>query len=120
MARDAGVSDEVTLLRWYGKRAENGHPEPVEHDGPRMLFDRADWHAWLTRHRDAKKATLTPVDRSGDPDELISVTEFAQLLGYSGADPGATIRAYVRQHPDYLPPHLRGAQRARTPLLVPP
>lgn len=102
MARISGAS-MPTLHRWYAERARNHHPEPVETDGKRLLFDETQWRQWHAAHLAAKKASLTTVDRTGDPNELIDVTEFARVLGYSGNDPGATIRAYVRNNPGYLP-----------------
>ncbi|GAA5172530.1 hypothetical protein GCM10023321_72500 [Pseudonocardia eucalypti] len=102
MAHISGAS-MPTLHRWYAEREHNHHPEPVHTEGRRLFFDEQQWRQWHAAHLAAKKATLTTVDRTGDPDELIDVTEFARVLGYSGNDPGATIRAYVRNNPGYLP-----------------
>lgn len=102
MAHIAGVT-EATLNRWYADRANNGHPEPVGRSGRALLFDEQEWRNWHQGFLAAKKETLTTVDRSGDPDELIGIREFARVLGYTGVNPAATIRGYLRQNPGYLP-----------------
>jgi hypothetical protein len=53
------------------------------------------------RHR-GQEGHLVEIDRSGDPDEFIGITDFARVLGYSGTDPGAALRSYLRRNPDYL------------------
>lgn len=35
---------------------------------------------------DRKRAALTPVDRTGDPDDVLNSTQAAQVLGYRSAD----------------------------------
>lgn len=82
-----------TLTRWYTHRADNGHPEGVLLDR-RLYVDEQDWVRWHGAHRDAQRADLTEVERSGDPDELLTAAEAARLLGYRN---DATVRAYVQR-----------------------
>jgi len=54
-------------------------------------LDEAD--PWMQGFEDRKRAALTPVDRSGDPDELLNSAQAARVLGYQGPD---------SLHPDFL------------------
>lgn len=46
-------------------------------------LDEAD--RWMQGFEEQKRATLTRVDRSGDPDDLLNSTEAAKVLGYQSA-----------------------------------
>ena len=91
---------EQTLTDLYHRRAENGHPEPVHRQGRRLYWDPDAVEAWNTARQNAQRATLTPVDRSGDPDELVTMTEAARVLGYHGPQ---TIASYRTRNPGYFP-----------------
>lgn len=71
-----------TLAQWYGERARNGHPEGIK-IGSRLYVDEQQWHTWHGEHTAALKAGLSEIDRGGDPDELLTITQAARLLGYA-------------------------------------
>lgn len=69
-----------TIGLLHRHRATNGFPERIP--------GTTEWYAddirtWAEEHREAKRAALTPIDRSGDPDELVGQRVAAQILGYS-------------------------------------
>lgn len=99
LAKQADVS-ESHLKKLYGDRTKNGHPEVALSRGRRYYFDRETFHAWWKTLQAEQLATLTAVDRGGDPDELVGLTEAARVLGYR--DPG-TLRAYLARNPGYFP-----------------
>ena len=72
-----------TLKNLYNDRAENGHPEIAHRTANgHVYFDQQAVLDWARTWDQAKKATLTEVDRSGDPDELLDAQQAAELLGY--------------------------------------
>lgn len=91
---------ESHLLALYAQRAETGHPEVVHREGRRVYFDEVAMRAFIAQWRAAKVAGLTAVDRSGDPAELVDMTEAARVLGFSGPK---TISGYRSRHPGYFP-----------------
>lgn len=92
---------EETLARLYSQRARTGHPDAVGRDGRRLLWDQAEVHAWWTARTQAKRAGLTAVNRSGDPEELVDVDEAARVLGYANR---RTIDSYLaRRSRGYFP-----------------
>jgi predicted DNA-binding transcriptional regulator AlpA len=99
IARRLGVAVS-TLYRWQADAHRNGFPEPDP--SGRWDAERIDlWYAGLVQ---TKRAKLRPVDRDGDPDELLDATEAGRVLGYRGNDPGATIRSYRQpRHGGYFP-----------------
>jgi len=99
VAAALGVSGS-TLYRWR-QQPDLNFPAPAE-DGTWPTIEPV--HDWYARHVAAKKSRLTPLDRDGDPNELINATEAAQVLGYEGKDPAATIRSYRGpRHGNYFP-----------------
>jgi hypothetical protein len=77
-AAAAGIS-VPRIDQLYRDRATTGFPERIP--------DTRHWYhdeitAWAQEHRQAKKAELTEVDHSGDPDELVTTPEVARILGY--------------------------------------
>lgn len=91
---------EVTVTALYVQRASSGHPPAVHRDGLWLYFDEADVLDWHARRLEAKRATLTPVDRSGDPEELLDQAEAAELLGLSGP---TVIGSYRSRNKGYFP-----------------
>lgn len=81
----------ANLTHWYTTRAENGHPEAVHLDGRRYV-DEQEWRAWYAHHQDRLRTGLTEVDRSGDPDELLTAAQVCRVLGYT--NPG-TLTSYI-------------------------
>lgn len=82
---------EQTLANLYAGRAGNGHPEGTR-IGRGLFFDEDIWRAWYARWTAAKRASLSPVDRGGDPDELVDSAGAGAILGYGNA---STIRGYI-------------------------
>lgn len=99
IARLTGLS-ESALAGLYSRRRDSGHPEAVHRDGRWLYFDEDDVLMWHHRRQAAKKATLTEVDRTGDPNELLDRAAAARLLGYSGA---SVIDSYRARNIGYFP-----------------
>ncbi|WP_060633966.1 hypothetical protein [Pseudonocardia sp. EC080610-09] len=99
LARRAGVSP-THLQDLYTLRATSGHPERVLRRGRRDYFDSAEFDTWWTSYQEAQRAGLTPVDHSGDPDELVDLAEAARVLGYRDA---VTLRSYLSRNKGYFP-----------------
>lgn len=99
LARQTGVSSRY-LQSLHSQRAESGHPDAVLRRGRSDYFDREAFHVWWEAVQAAQRASLTAVDRSGDPDELVGLTEAARVLGYRDA---GTLRAYLSRNQGYFP-----------------
>jgi predicted DNA-binding transcriptional regulator AlpA len=91
---------EQTLADLYAARETSGHPQAVHREGRRLYWDEAEAVAWAQEREAAKKATLTPVDRSGEPDELVDAEEAARILGYASP---RTITSYLARNVGYFP-----------------
>lgn len=103
LSRLCGLSSGA-LGSLYSQRANNGHPPAVETDPVRgtLYFDEEQalrWH--YTRRRVNPPRRPRHLDLSGDPDDLITMTEAARILGYHGP---ATIRSYRARFAGYFPP----------------
>lgn len=101
VARLSGVA-KSTLATLYSHRRQNGHP-PAVHTHPEygaLYFDEEETLRW---HRGRQglgaKVRVAGVNHSGDPDELVTSTEAARILGYGPA----TIRGYLARYPGYFP-----------------
>lgn len=88
------------LSALYAERAHNGMPEPVDRVNRVLYWDETEWTAWHDAYQLAKRTRLSPVDTTGDPDDLVTAAEAARILGYSSHK---TIHAYLRAHPGYFP-----------------
>lgn len=99
MAQRYGL-DAQWLSVLYHRRRSSGHPESVHRVGRWLYFDLQAVEAWYTAREAAKLATLTPLDRSGDPDELVDITEATRVLGYRTE---STIRSFRSRNGDYFP-----------------
>lgn len=99
IAQLTGVSESHLSTLWR-QRATNGHPAPVARVGQSVYWDRQEWQRWYAAHKQAQRDALTPVTPGGDPDELVTMTEAARMLGYASS---ATIRKYIADYPDYFP-----------------
>lgn len=73
----------TTVNGWYRDRAANGHPEKAGRIGRTDYWYEDEWTAWHERYKRRKIESLTQVDRSGDPDDLVDATEAARMLGYA-------------------------------------
>jgi len=104
----------TTVDGWYRDRATTGHPEKAGRIGRTDYWYEDEWTAWHEAHLRSKVESLTQVDRSGDPDDLVDAAEAARMLGYAR---GNVIHANRRlgyfPEPDaYGPSH----KRFRAPL----
>jgi hypothetical protein len=100
LARMIGVGEQH-LASLYAQRARTGHPEAVLREGRSLYFDEADCREWHHRYTAAKLATLTEVDRSGDPDELVDLDEATRALGYANK---RVITSFRARNVGYFPP----------------
>jgi hypothetical protein len=74
-----------TIAYWYANRATNGHPEAIR-SGRNVYYDADAWWRWYNQYKQALSASLTTVDRSGDPGELVNAAQAAQVMGYRHRD----------------------------------
>lgn len=104
MARVSGLSTS-TLSALYVQRSQNGHPSAVWADPVRgaLYFDEEEALSWCNarRNRPLSVQARRPVDRTGNPDDLVTMAEAARMLGYHGP---ATIRSYRNRFSGYFPP----------------
>ncbi|MDN5751277.1 MAG: hypothetical protein L0I24_11175 [Pseudonocardia sp.] len=98
-----------TLAQWYGERAHNGHPEGIKL-GRQLYVDEQQWHAWHREHTAALKAGLSEIDRGGDPDELLTISQAARLLGYADT---STLTSYRGRGQFVEPDHTEELPSAR-------
>ena len=73
----------TTVDAWYRDRARTGYPEKAGRVGRTDYWYEDEWTAWYEGHRRGKVESLTQVDRSGDPDDLVDATEAARMLRYA-------------------------------------
>ena len=73
----------TTVNGWYRDRARTGHPEKAGRIGRTDYWYKDEWIAWHEAYRRAKIDSLTRVDRSGDPDDLVDAAEAARMLRYA-------------------------------------
>jgi hypothetical protein len=76
IAARRGVSVS-TAHAWWSDRAATGHPEAVKKLG-RTLYFSAEQH---DRWQPPRASDQSPRNRAGDPDELITLAEFARICG---------------------------------------
>ena len=97
----------TTVDGWYRDRARTGHPEKAGRIGRTDYWYEDEWTAWHEAHLRGKIESLTQVDRSGDPDDLVDAAEAARMLRYSSRvrDP--------RQPPPRLLPRARRLREGR-------
>ena len=72
-----------TVNGWYRDRARIGHPEKAGRIGRTDYWYEDEWTAWHEAYLRGKVESLTRVDRSGDPDDLVDAAEAARMLGYA-------------------------------------
>ncbi|GIF04656.1 hypothetical protein [Actinoplanes siamensis] len=87
----------TTVLNWIQQRARFGFPDAFTDASGREWFWADDIDAFHTAHKAAKLAILTEVDRSGDPNELVTSGEAARILGYSSY---RNLPDELTEHPD--------------------
>jgi hypothetical protein len=75
-----------TVDGWYRDRAQTGHPEKAGRIGRTDYWYDDEWTAWHEAYLQAKRESLTQVDREGDPDDLVDAAGAARIMRYSGRD----------------------------------
>lgn len=70
-----------TIDQLWGRREENGHPEPVRTVNQTIYWNPAEWDAWYAGYKKRAQRTQLDVDRSGNPNDLITLSEAARVLG---------------------------------------
>jgi hypothetical protein len=74
---------KTTVNGWYRDRARTGHPEKAGRIGRTDYWYEDEWTAWHEAHLRSKVESLTQVDRTGDPDDLVNAAEAARMLRYT-------------------------------------
>ena len=69
----------TTVDNWYSNRHKTGFPERIDD----KWWDADDVETFHHSQQAARSATPGPIDRNGDPTELINSTELARMLGYA-------------------------------------
>jgi hypothetical protein len=77
---------KTTVNGWYRDRARTGHPEKAGRIGRTDYWYEDEWTTWHQAHLRNKVDSLTKVDRTGDPDDLVDAAEAARMLRYSSRD----------------------------------
>jgi hypothetical protein len=73
----------TTAVAWYRDRARTGHPEKAGRIGRTDYWYEDEWTTWQEARQRARLASLTRVDRTCDPDDLVDAAEAARMLRYS-------------------------------------
>ncbi|MEU6346224.1 hypothetical protein ABZ883_35335 [Streptomyces sp. NPDC046977] len=106
MAEQTGAS-RATVNLWYTKRSEQ--PEDARHPEKAVTIERVDFYdqeefeRFYAAHQERKKAKVLPSDPAlyeGDVDDVLSINQAAELLGFT--DAGA-IRKYLSMDTGYFP-----------------
>ena len=73
----------ATVDHWYHHRARTHFPDKADTDqAGRDWWWQHDIDAFHTAHLQRRAATFTQVDRSGDPNDLLTAPQAAQVLGH--------------------------------------
>lgn len=75
---------ESTLRAFYADRADSGHPESAFSVGRTLYWWKDEvikW--WAGRQAEQAEKKPEPIERIGDPDELLTADQVAELLGRS-------------------------------------
>jgi hypothetical protein len=75
-----------TVNHWYRDRTRTRHPEKAGRIGQTDYWYEDEWNAWHEAHLRHKTESLTQVDRTGDPADLVDAAEAARMLRYSNRD----------------------------------
>jgi hypothetical protein len=98
----AGVAEHTgaaytTVNHWHRHRTRTGFPQGFTDQDGREWFWVEDIDAFHTAHQTAKRDELTPVDRRGDPDELVGSGTTAKIIGYASY---RNLPSTLWDHPD--------------------
>ncbi|GGL15498.1 hypothetical protein GCM10010094_90480 [Streptomyces flaveus] len=84
-----------TLERLWALREENEHPAPVKTLDRVMYWDHDQWEAWYADYKKRTQRREIHVDRSGNPDDLLTLAEAARVLGVTPVS--------IAHHPKRMP-----------------
>jgi hypothetical protein len=76
----------TTVDGWYRDRVRTGFPEKAARIGRTDYWYEDEWLIWHEDHQRGKTGSLTEVDRTGDPDDLVDAAQAARMLRYSSRD----------------------------------
>jgi hypothetical protein len=71
----------ATVDYWYLHRDRTGFPDRADTDG-RYWWWRIDIETFQIAHRAHRATSFTPVNRTGDPGDLLTAPQAARVLGY--------------------------------------
>ncbi|WP_327687159.1 hypothetical protein [Streptomyces sp. NBC_00467] len=74
-----------TLDRMWALREDNGHPEPVKTLDRVMYWDPDQWDTWYADYKKRTQRRELHPDRTGNPDDLLTLAQAARLLGVKPA-----------------------------------
>lgn len=82
----AGLEDRYglarsTLERLWALRDDNAHPEPAKTVDRVMYWDPDAWDTWYTDYKKRTQRRVIHPDRTGSPDDLLTLAEAARVLG---------------------------------------
>jgi hypothetical protein len=101
----------TTVNGWYRNRTRTGHPEKAGRIGLTDYWYEDEWTAWHDRYVRGKIASLTEIDRDGDPDDLFDAAGAARILRYKNHDV-----VHANRHLGYFPePDAYGTARNGRP-----
>ncbi|MEV6332228.1 hypothetical protein [Streptomyces sp. NPDC051909] len=86
------------LSEWARDRGTTGFPAVHHVEGRKQYWARTEVAQWFAARSAHPAASLMPA--AGDPDELLSASDVAALLGYKNV---TTIHAYLKERPGYFP-----------------
>ncbi|MFC8850577.1 MULTISPECIES: hypothetical protein [unclassified Micromonospora] len=72
----------ATVDRWIAESSSNGFPSVQE----RRWYYIDEVQRWHTERQAEQRSRLSVVDRSGDPDELVTKEQAARIVGYAKGD----------------------------------
>jgi len=112
LAERSGVPAGTLATLWQ-ERKSNGHPPALRKAGRLLRWHGPTWLAWYEEQ--VRSDQPRPPDRSGDPDDLITLAEAARVMGMNPT----SITMYPQRPPKGWPPprycedHAGGTPRRR-------
>jgi hypothetical protein len=101
----------ATINRWHHHRVETGFPAAAESDRDgRQWWWRTDIRDFHARHLATRAGSFTRLDRTGNPDELLTAPQAAKILGYIDH---RSLPRLLLDHPDQVEPLPSGRLRRR-------
>jgi hypothetical protein len=110
----AGIAEHLdtsiaSVNRWHRQRATSGFPTKADTDRDgRDWWWQDDIDAFRLTHLVDRAAQYTPVDRHGDPGDLLNGPQAAKVLGYRDH---RSLPAYLLEHPNQIDEYPSGLKR---------